>query len=100
MAKERGILSGSTVAGSKLYFCDWEGGRKGQEWGKNCNRRLHGFQSGLARETKVKFGLSNIKLLLSPSKCVLVNNYYYYHEDYVDLSMKLVTYLKQYNHEE
>lgn len=26
-------MSGSTLAGRNLGFCDWEEGRKGQEWG-------------------------------------------------------------------
>lgn len=86
LGKERGVLSESTLAGSKFYFCVWEERRKGQEWGKCCKVTLYG---GWVREAKVKLGLSKIKL---PEMC------YHYHchqqtQDYVELFIKLATFL-------
>lgn len=86
-------MSGSAWTGNKLYFCEREGRRKSQEWGKSCKGRLYGIQNGWDGETKGKLGLNKIKLLLPSLKCVLI---YYYHDyeqnqDYVDLSIKLAT---------
>lgn len=85
MGKERGMLSESTLADRKFYFCFWERKRKGQESGICCKGTLYG---GWVREAKVKLDLSKIKL---PEMC------YYYHchqqtQDYVESFIKLATF--------
>lgn len=40
--EERGMLSESTLADSKFYFCFWERKRKGQESGICCKGTLYG----------------------------------------------------------
>lgn len=61
-----------SLAESKLYFCDWEGRRKGQEWGKCCKGTLSGTLSDGLGEAKVKLGLSKIKLQLPSLKCIVI----------------------------
>lgn len=57
-------MSRRTLTGSKFYSCYWEGGRKGQGWGKRYEGRLYGILSRCVRKAKVKLSISKIQLLL------------------------------------
>lgn len=102
LAKERGVMSKSTFARTKLYFCDWGGRTKGQEWGKCCKGHFVAFRVAELQKPKQNRVWAKLSCSVATSLEMCCYRYHYHQQtqDFVDLFIKLAIYLNQHRHEE